>query len=266
MNTLKADYNHKLKQKVPTYNKKTGKIEPEKNLLEPSAAENINFLMRLFADLASHPIDGILLQDDLMLRHNQGYKLINNKVSPAPDKLYNFNPKNHTQIESYKPYFNIWREQQSFTLQTLANQIFSACRRIKPNLICAQNIHYEIIYNPAWGRDWFAWTKAALKTSTADYLMIMTYQERIRKELELKSDNELITEMNKIFTNALDWQLQKSKIIFKFTTPPLTSSHKQRERLLTTLNKTISQARQKNWPDLILTPCNNLIAARTIVY
>ena len=264
MNTLKADYNHELKGKVLTYNKKTGQIEPEKNLLDPTAAENINFLMQLFADLASHPIDGILLQDDLMLRHNQGFKLINNKISPAPEKLYNFNPQNHIQIESYKPYFKQWRKQQALTLQTLANRIFSSCRRLKTKLICAQNVHYEIFYNMAWGRDWFAWTKAALKISTADYLMIMTYQERIRRELKLKSDSELATDMDKIFTYALDWQPQKPKIIFKFTTPPLSNSQKQRKRLLTTLHKTITQARQKNWPDLILTPCNNLTAAAAI--
>ncbi len=266
MNTLKADYNHELKDKVLAYNKKSGQIEAKKNLLDPVATENINFLTQLFADLASHPIDGILLQDDLMLRHNQGFILVNNRISPTPDKLYNFNSHNHTQIESYKPDFKQWRKQQALTLQSLANQIFSSCRRLKPNLICAQNVHYEIFYKQRWGRDWFAWTEAALKTSTADYLMIMTYQERIRKELELKSDNELTATMNTIFTNALHWQQLKPKILFKFTTPPLSSSQKQKKKLLKTLHKTITQARKKNWYDVVLTPCNNLTAARTIAY
>jgi len=92
----------------------------------------------------------------------------------------------------------------------------------------------------------------------------MTYQERIRKELELKSNSELAATMDKIFTNASHWQQLKPKIVFKFTTPPLTSSQKQRKRLLTTLHQTITHARQKNWPDLVLTPCNNLIAASAI--
>ena len=264
MNTLKADYNHKLKQKVLTLNQKSGEIEPEKNLLDPTSAENINFLIRLFADLASHPIDGILLQDDLMLRHNQGFKIANHKIVPDSSRLYNFSPQNRIKIESYKPYFKQWRKQQSFTLQTLANQIFTTCRKLKPTLLCAQNIHYEVIYKQDWGCDWFAWSRDALNRSTADYFMIMSYQERIRKELELISDHELSTVMQKIFTNALQWQQQRSKIIFKFETPLTTDSNKQRKKSLATLHKTITLARKNNRHELVLTPCNTLTTANSI--
>ncbi len=264
MNTLKADYSHKLKHKVLTYNQKTGQIEPEKNLLDPDDPENINFLEHLFADLATHPIDGILLQDDLMLRHNQGFKLLNHKPFPLPAKIYELNPQNPTRIESYKPDFKQWRRQQALLLRSLANRIFAAARRLKPQLICAQNIHYEILYNPAWGRDWFAWTKTALAGSTADYLMIMSYQERVRKELELNSDNELAVTMDKIFTNALQWQDQKAETVFKFTTPPSFIPLTQKRKLLTTLNKIIALAHRKNWHNLVLTPCNNLNAAGSI--
>ncbi len=264
MNTLKADYSHQLKHKVLTCNQKTGKIEPEKNLLEPTAAENINFLLALFSDLAAHPIDGILLQDDLMLRHNQGFAIINHQVTPAPDRLYNFDPNHPGRIKSYKPEFKLWRQNQAVGLQTLANRIFAAGRKLKPKLLCAQNIHYEVFYKASWGRDWFAWTQTALRNSTADYLMVMTYQERIRKELELNTEDKLAGAMNQIFINARQWQPRKSKIIFKFSTPPAAASQKHKQKLLKTLHQTITQARRHHWPDLILTPCNTLTAAESI--
>lgn len=264
MNTLKADYSHQLKQKVLTYNQKTGQIEPEKTLLEPTAAENTNFLVELFTDLAAHPIDGILLQDDLMLRHNQGFAIINHRVEPAPNELYNFDPNHPYRIKSYKPKFKSWRQQQAVALQSLADQIFAASRRSKPELLCAQNLHYEVLYKTSWGRDWFAWTKTALENSSANYLMVMAYQERIRKELELNSGDKLAEAMNRIFTNARQWQPQRSKIVFKFESPLTTSSRKQKQKSITTLRQTITQARRNHWHDLVITPCNTLTAAESI--
>ncbi|MCK5679532.1 hypothetical protein KAI46_01820 [bacterium] len=262
MNTLKADYNHSLKKRVLTYNEKLGKIEADGTLLEPDNQDNIAFLVHLFQDLATHPIDGILLQDDLILRHNQGFKIVNREVSPAPDDLYRFTGKNHSKIKSYKPAFKRWRQQQALTYQALANKIFSTCRQLRPNLICAQNIHYELLYKEEWSRDWFACTKEALNTSQADYFMVMAYQERIQRELEL-NPNELTTAMNKIFDNAQQWQ--KNKLIFKFETSPQTNPNESDPKLLLTLHNTINQARQHSWRDLILTPCNNLGAASSII-
>ena len=264
MNTLKADYRHKLKHKLLTYDQKTGRIEPETNLLDPTDPENIDFLEQLFTDLAACLIDGILLQDDLMLRHNQGFKLVDHKPFPLPAEIYEFNPRNPTRIESYKPGFKQWRRQQALVLQNLANRIFAAARRVTPRLICAQNIHYEILYNPDWGRDWFAWNKTALAGSTANYLMVMSYQERIRRELKLDSDKELAAALDKIFTNALHWRQLKAQIVFKFTTPPTTALPKPKEKALATLHRTIDLARQRNQRSLVLTPCNNLPAAESI--
>ncbi len=127
---------------------------------------------------------------------------------------------------------------------------------MNPGILCTQNIHYELLYNPDWGRDWFACTLESMAASKADYLMIMAYQERIRRELKLTTERELPAAMLKIFENGL--ADEKKKIIFKFEAPDHTDSAKKRQKLIATLQKTIHNARKNGWRDLVLSPCNNL--------
>ncbi len=256
MTTLKANYARKLRPQVLSYDKKRGNFIREKNLMDPQAPENIAFLKQLFKDLAAYPIDGILLQDDLILRHNQGFKKINHTVVPIPADIY----RSAREIKPYRAPFYNWRQQQALNLQHLANEIFTICRTLKPKILCAQNIHYELLYNADWGRDWFASTLASIAASEADYLMVMAYQERIRRELELTSERELTSTMTKLFKNGQVHE--KERIIFKFEIPPLTGSLKQKQKSIVTLQEIINNARKKGWQDLILTPCNNLTTAQ----
>ncbi len=258
MTTLKANYDRSLRPQVLSFDEDQGTISRENNLLDPQALENIVFLKQLYEDLAAYPIDGILLQDDLILRHNQGFELVNDTIFPDPKNIYRITGRPHTEITAYKAPFYIWRRQQALKLQHLANEIFTTCRSLKPDLICAQNIHYELLYNADWGRNWFACTKESLAASNADYLMVMAYQERIRRELKLPLE-ELSSTMLKIFENGV--ADEKERIIFKFETPDQKVSRKQKLKSIATLQKTIQNARQKGWQDIILTPCNNLDTA-----
>ncbi len=262
MTTLKANYDRSLRSQVISYDENSGSIKREENLLDPTEPVNIDFFKKLFQDLATYPIDGILLQDDLILRHNQGFAQINDTVTPNPKNIYQFTGKTQAEITAYKTPFNHWRRQQALTLQHLANTIFTTCRSLKPELLCAQNIHYELLLNDDWGRDWFACTKESLAASTADYLMVMAYQERIKRELKLSLQEELSSTMLKIFENGLTDE--KERIIFKFETPNQKNFRNQRLKSIATLQETIQSARKKGWRDLILTPCNNLEAANCL--
>ncbi len=261
MTTLKANYNRSSKPQVLSFNENLGTITPENNLLDPQAPENIDFLKQLFKDLAAYPIDGILLQDDLILRHNQGFERQNHTIVPNPKDIYRLKGRTHTEISAYKAPFHNWRRQQALKLQHLANEIFTTCRSLKPNILCAQNIHYELLYNADWGRDWFACTLESMAASKADYLMIMAYQERIRRELELPFE-ELSPTMLKIFKNGL--LNEKERIIFKFETPNQKGSRQERGKSIASLEETCQSARRMGWQDIILTPCNNLKTANFI--
>ncbi len=258
MTTLKSNYARKSRPQVLSFDIKRNRFIREKNLLDPQALENIAFLKQLFKDLAAYPIDGILLQDDLILRHNQGFERTMQGIVPRLKDIY----KSPSQLKPYKIRFYRWRRQQALNLQHLANEIFTTCRALKPKLLCAQNVHYELLYNSDWGRDWFACTLESLALSKADYLMIMSYQERIKRELELVTERELSSTMLQLFENGRAHE--KERIIFKFETPSLTGSYKQQQKSITTLQESINNARKKGWRDLVLTPCNNLEAANAV--
>ncbi|MBN2809976.1 MAG: family 10 glycosylhydrolase [Deltaproteobacteria bacterium] len=261
MTTLKSNYRQSSKPQVLSFDENRGTIIAEKNLLDPQASENIIYFKQLFQDLATYPIDGILLQDDLMLRQNQGFSQVNNNFIPKPNNIYLLPVGSPYKIEGYKAPFYQWRQQQALQLQDLANQIFASCRAIKPGLLCAQNIHYELLYNADWGLNWFACSLESMQASTADYLMIMAYQEMIQKELEL-ADEQLPQTMLKLFKNGR--KNDRERIIFKFEIPDQNQPPQARAKAIRKLKETCRSARKAGWQDIVLTPCNSLACAKLL--
>ncbi|MBN2706201.1 MAG: hypothetical protein JXR89_07165 [Deltaproteobacteria bacterium] len=250
MTTLQAAYGQKVTPPLTGYDPVKDCLYEEKQLLDPSEISSRSFLLRIFRDLAAGPIDGVLLQDDLMLRHHQGFFKKIPELSPNPEELYRFSP-DRRKILAYRKRFFRWRNDQALILQALANAIFSACRQIRPGLICAQNVHYEPFLNQDWGRNWFACTPESLAASQADYLMVMAYQNRIKRELEL-ADDRLRPVMEKIFRQGRIFFPDKA--VFKFEVPSPES--KNRAALLTELKKTLRLAQAGGVQELVLSPCN----------
>jgi len=250
MTTLQAAYGRKVAFPLTSYDLEKDCLYEEKQLLDPSECSSQGLLLQIFRDLAAGPIDGILLQDDLMLRHHQGFFKKIPELSPNPDDLYRFSP-DRRKITAYRKRFFRWRDDQALILQELANAIFSACRQIRPGLICAQNVHYEPFLNQDWGRNWFACTPKSLAASQADYLMVMAYQDRIKRELEL-ADDHLSPIMEQIFMQGKN--LFPDKAIFKFEVPR--PDGQNRTVLLSELQETLCQAQHCGAEELVLTPCN----------
>ncbi len=215
MTTLHANYRHQPLPTVYNYNLQSRDCQPT-DTLDPTAQENQEFLTALYCDLATNPIDGIMFQDDLTLRHTEGFHPSHDGKGfyPKPADLYNFTV-NKNGIAGYKPAFWKWSGNKARVLQNLSNAIMAACHQVNQDLIFAQNIHYETLLNPQWGKAWFAEIPEVLRSSTADYFFIMAYQQQISRELNITAETELEKLMKKLFKAGNILERSKHRVVYK---------------------------------------------------
>ncbi|NIA19505.1 MAG: hypothetical protein GWP07_03595 [Xanthomonadaceae bacterium] len=261
MTTLQANYGHRDLPRVYAYDHHLNTCQPTA-ALDPAASENRRYLTALFSDLAANPIDGIVFQDDLQLKHAEGFHPDSSGKSFVPDAetLYRYGDGGDC-ITDYQPAFWKWNEQKASSLQGLANAIMAACRQVKPSLKFAQNIHYELLLKPRWGRAWFSQTPKSLVSSAADYFLVMAFQRQIRRELQVASDQDLDALMGRLFrTNPL-FAADHHQLIFKLQATDWQSGKPESSLRMAELLRILKQSGRQS---VILTPYNKDYFARSV--
>lgn len=107
-------------------------------------------LSGIFKDLAKYDIDGILFQDDFVLRHLEGftedaqykYKKTTGR-SLNPENLYIVNKE--TGKVTYKEEYWKWASFKNKYLMTLARHLMKEARTVNPDLKFAVNLMYETL-------------------------------------------------------------------------------------------------------------------------
>jgi biofilm PGA synthesis lipoprotein PgaB len=179
-------------------------------------------LRRVFRDLAATGVDGILFQDDLVMRWNEGFS------GPAaqafldatgkvvhPDDLFVL-PAPRGKVPASRPLFREWCAWKSRVLLQCLGELAAEARRARPGLLIAANVYYESLLKPEQGLAWYAQDAAAL-AGAADYLALMSYHRQITAELSLDGGRlrDLLAEaVNRARSLAID----EARIIFKIQT------------------------------------------------
>jgi len=261
MTTLHANYQHPNLPKTYSYNLENHCLQTT-GTLDPTARENREFLLALYRDLAANPIDGIMFQDDLTLRHTEGFHPGRNskELHPDPATLYRFTTDG-THISGYQPPFWQWCNNKGRTLQTLNNAIMAACRHVNPDLLFAQNIHYETLLNPRWGKAWFAEIPEVLRSSTADYFFIMAYQQQIGRELGIKNNRKLEETMARLFDAGKFLEGGKQQVVFKLQTIDWESGQPVSGKSMTNFLQLLLKSRRDS---VVIMPCNENHYAHSI--
>ncbi len=261
MTTLHANYHHKPLPKVYCYSPESHGFQPT-NILDPTAHENQEFLTALYRNLAANPIDGIMFQDDLMLRHTEGFHPKQNGKGfyPDPNTLYNFSV-NKNRITGYKPAFWKWSSKKARGLQNLSNAIMSACRQVNQNLIFARNIHYETLIHPQWGKAWFAEIPEVLNYSTANYFFVMAYQQQISRELNIISEAGLEELMQRLFKAGNVLERGKQQVVFKLQAVDWKNETPLSSRKISGLLQLLKKSRRNS---VVMMPYNENLFAHSI--
>lgn len=151
-------------------------------------------LLGLFEDLAKYDIDGILFQDDFIIKYTEGsdkYAASLFKAETGIDvKKENFfrgiKEYNGKKVFSeYKDEFYIWAEWKSNQLVLLFKELKERAKTINPKIKFAANIYYETPIDEKAALSWYSQKLSALKSAGADYFAVMGYAEQISSEQNL---------------------------------------------------------------------------------
>ncbi len=195
-------------------------IKGEKlNIFNP---EVIEILKGVYRDLARYDIDGILFQDDLVLRHTEGYSnearslfKRDTGISADPATMYKniYQKDGRYYVSLYTPYFWKWSEWKSKRLSHTASEIMSAAREVNPDLKFAINLYYETVSSPRDALAWLSQNINELINHKFDYYAVMAYHRQMKRELGF-SDKK-IYEMLSTMTDSIIDKVGTSKILMK---------------------------------------------------
>ena len=206
--TRYSDFNSggNVEHRVHSYNFETKRVEPARGLtvFHPDVVRRLE---GIFRDLGRYPVDGILFQDDLILRHNEDFSSEANKVflkefgfSPHPDLFYVDPYKTEPgkyYVRAYTQQFWAWADWKNRWLMNVAQQLMTAARSSNPKLEFGINLYYETALSTANSLAWFSQTLGRTQEKNFDYYAIMAYHRQTMRELNLDSQKaiDLMTEV-----------------------------------------------------------------------
>lgn len=159
----------------------------------------VRYILDIYADLAASGVDGILFQDDLVMRHNVGFgpgasRVFHEKTGKTlePDILYTGGGKNGYRRDlpvSYTEDFWIWSEIKARRILFIVEAIADRVGNVNPDCKIAMNVYYDTVINP---RNGLAWLSRNIKeygqSEKIDYFVVMAYHRQIARELNIDND------------------------------------------------------------------------------
>ena len=162
------------------------RVIPRLDLFNPDAEQ---IIVDLFKQLAQKPIQGILIQDDLVLRRNEGFS---NWGKAYFTRATGLSANERLMLQKGSAHYQAWERVKCERVTQLLEKIVQICKAVNPQIKIAMNIHYETPLSPDQARSWYAYDLPALASGSLDYLYLMGYHRQIKSELGLNAaDNRL---------------------------------------------------------------------------
>jgi tetratricopeptide (TPR) repeat protein len=205
------------------YNFATKQMEEARgfNLFHPDVLKRLE---GLFRDLGRTPIDGILFQDDLILRHGEDFSTEANKAFlkefgylPDPDLFY-IDPYpsefGKYYVKAYTERFWTWANWKNRWLMNVAKRLMEVARESNPNLQFGLNLYFEAVLSDVNGMIWFSQTLSEALKNNFDYYAIMAYHRQAMKDRNIEL-REAIGLMEEVTRKAVEVVQDPSKVLMK---------------------------------------------------
>ncbi len=259
---LQWDFPGKQEMMETKYNIQSRLMETGKgiDIFNPNA---VKYITELYRDLARHNIDGILFQDDLVLRNIEGFGKYASKafkekttIELKPDNLYYFT---ESSITDYKKPFRLWCKVKAEKIITLVNKISKTVKEVNPDIKIALNVYYDTVLDPENGLYWLSQDVTLWKSNKEiDYFMVMAYHRQIGRELQidLNSSFQRVLSMPEILKQ---WITPQERSVIKLQAVDWESGENIPEKELTFLIKQLST---KSHISMALAPYNEDIPVK----
>lgn len=178
-------------------------------------------LERLYADLAEYDIDGVLFQDDLVLRHAEGFGAAaagafekdTGRVL-SPEALYVMGPSGQVH---YTGLFWKWSSWKNRRLLGVAERLMHTVKRKRPEALFAINLMYESVTNPAYALAWLSQDLGEARKAGFDYYSVMAYHRQMGQELG-KDAGEIRGMISKMVEDATRTVGDPGRVLMKVQT------------------------------------------------
>ena len=181
-------------------------------------------LVGLYRDVVTSGVDGILIQDDLVMRQDEDFspEAVRRFFQDTghrldPETLYGDvfqDAQGRWCVPKYSNIFWEWAAWKNKELLKLADKLIHAAKSENPDIAIAMNFMYESVTAP---RNALAWLSQSLPEAARlpiDYFAIMAYHRQIRKELRL-SEEAAYNKVAHMTTRLLEQIDDPHKILMK---------------------------------------------------
>jgi biofilm PGA synthesis lipoprotein PgaB len=190
------------------------------SIFNEKASERVR---QLFRDLASYDIDGILFQDDFILRYREGASSYAKEayfketgIELTQKKLFGCSGGlGQTKVPGGCPdVFIPWTEWKNRKMMEFYRSLKMESMKVNPDLVFAGNVYYETPLERAKGMSWYSQSIDSMLDFEFDYLAVMGYHDQIASELKLHR-NDALKLVEKIAMNLKDTVSPSSRILMK---------------------------------------------------
>ena len=187
MTTRYADYGIEGQSACASYDLSERKYGICKGL-DLFSDDAVKRLEALYSDLAAYDIDGVLFQDDLVLRHNEGFGKAamaafsrDTGMTLDPESLY---VRGAAGQVHYTRLFWKWSSWKNRRLVAIAERLMHTVKRKRPEAMFAINLMYESVTNPPYALAWLSQDINEALNADFDYYSIMAYHRQMGQELQ----------------------------------------------------------------------------------
>lgn len=189
MTTRYADYGIEDRDDLScvAYEIKGGGYEPCKGL-DLFNDEAVRHLESIYRDLSAYDIDGVLFQDDLVLRHNEGFGAaaselyLKEKGKPLNAGGF-YVARGEGAYVDYTRSFWEWARWKNTRLLKVAGRLRDVVTERNTRVKFAINLMYESVTNPPGALAWLSQDLEAARATGFDYYSIMAYHRQMGEEL-----------------------------------------------------------------------------------
>lgn len=158
-----------------------GRLSPSSklDLFQPGA---VDLMVGLFRDLARTGVDGILIQDDLVMRAGEG---LSEGGGAELARRSGLPVSAQDLVRTDHPLLGLWTQLKCERVAEVVRQIVTAVHQENPRLQVGVNVYYETALTPDHGREWLAQDLDLLLETGVDRVYLMAYHRQMKAELRL---------------------------------------------------------------------------------
>ncbi len=169
----------------------------------------VNKIISIYKELAEKQIDGILIQDDLIIKFNEG---ITNFGTAEFERVTGVSANIQKMIKSGNYYNTEWVKIKKKKIIKVLSKIISEVKKVNPQIKIGMNLYYETPLFIKNSELWYSHNLKEILENRIDFIYLMSYQRQIKDEMKL-SEKKNIDMFRKIVNEA--YKIAGEKLIVK---------------------------------------------------